>query len=125
MRQAPAQLVVSPNEVLAAREARAELQGAALAKFARPLICLTLVMPGPAKNGCLSRRVMEIALEQTDALIGANRWSLLSREVCWRNAGPEAIYVLDEDAEVLKRATMHLEEHHPIGRLWDMDVITS
>ena len=60
-----------------------------------------------------------------DALIRHNRWPLLFREVFWRNTGPEALYVLDLDAEVLKLATTDLEERHPLGRLWDLDVITT
>ena len=33
--------------------------------------------------------------------------------------------MLDLDAQVLKSATTDLEEHHPLGRLWDLDVITA
>ena len=49
-------------------------------------------------------------------MISLNHWPLLSREVFWRTTGPEAIYVLDVDARVLKSATIELEEeHHPLA----------
>jgi holo-ACP synthase len=47
----------------------------------------------------------------------------LSRQIRWKNTGPEAIYVVDVDAELLKAAAAELEDEHPLGRLWDLDVI--
>ena len=85
---------------------------------------VTIVMPGPVKDGWLSRRLMEIALQEMDQVISLNHCRLLWREVCWRTTGPEAIYVVDVDARVLKLAAIELEEHH-LGRLWDLDVITT
>jgi len=125
MHHALDQVEVSLDEMLNARDERAIRQIAALAQFGAPLVSLTIVMPGPVKDGWLPRRVMEVALEEMDSLIGANNWPLLSREVFWRITGPEAIYVVDLEAQVLKLAAIHLEEHHPIGRLWDLDVITT
>lgn len=114
---------VNPDEILVAREERAARQVAALAQFDATLVSLTIVMPGPVKDGWLPRRVMEVALEEVDSLIRANAWPLLSREVFWRITGPEAIYLVDAEVQVLKSATIGLEERHPIGRLWDLDVI--
>ena len=116
---------VNLDDLLIAREERAARQAAAVAEFAAPLVSITMVIPGPWKDGWLPRRLMEVALNRMDALIRRNRWPLLSREVFWRNTGPEALYVLDLDAEVLKSATTDLEERHPLGRLWDLDVITT
>jgi holo-ACP synthase len=36
--------------------------------------------------------------------------------------GIEALYVVDTDAVPLKLAVCELEQSHPLGRLWDMDV---
>ena len=116
---------VNLDDLLIAREERAARQAAAVAEFAAPLVSITMVIPGPSKDGWLPRRLMEVALNRIDALIRRKRWPLLSREVFWRNTGPEALYVLDLDAQVLKSATTDLEEHHPLGRLWDLDVITA
>lgn len=116
---------VSMDDMLMAREERAARQAAAFMQFSRPLLSITVVMPGPTKDSRLVRRVMESAVQQIDALIHRKRWHQLSREVFWQNTGPQAIYVLDIEAQVLKSVAMHLEERHPIGRLWDLDVITS
>jgi len=125
MHHALGRVEVSLDEMLIAREERAARQAAALAQFRAPLVSITIVMPGPVKDGGLPRRVMEVALEQMDSLISARNWSLLSRKVFWQFTGPEAIYVVDVEPHVLKSATIALEEHHPIGRLWDLDIITT
>lgn len=114
---------VSIEQMLAARDQRAARQRAALARFDKPVVSLTLVMPGPVKDGPLPRRVLTGALEEMDTLASARNWRVLSREVFWQETGPEAIYVINVEPEVLKSATVTLEDHHSLGRLWDLDVI--
>ena len=109
--------------MLAAREQRVARQSAALARFAKPLVSATVVMPGPVKDGLLPRRVLEVALREIDALARSRKWPVLSREVWWQQTGPEAIHVISAEAEPLKSATVALERQHPLGRLWDLDVI--
>lgn len=114
---------VSLEQTLAAREQRATRQFAALARFDKPLLCTTIVMPGPVKEGPLPRRVLTAALEELDTLTSARNWAVLLREVFWQSTGPEAIYVIDVEPQVLKSATVGLEDQHSLGRLWDLDVI--
>lgn len=123
MQATPSQPGVSLDEMLIARDERAARQVAARTQFGAPVVSITLVTPGPIKDGWLPRHVMKVALKEMDLLIGASNWPLFSREVYWQITGPEAIYVVDVDAQVLKSAAIHLEERHPIGRLWDLDVI--
>jgi len=124
---APAQpsrgAIVSLEQMLAAREQRAARQAAALARFDKPLVSMTVVMPGPVKDGWLPRRVLAEAIQELERVSNARSWRVLLREVLWRETGPEAHYVMDVDARMLKSATVELEDHHPIGRLWDLDII--
>jgi len=114
---------VSLEHVLAARERRSARQTAALARFDTPLVSMTVVMPGPVKDGPLPRRALAVAIQELDAVSSARNWPVLSREVWWQETGPEAMYVIDAEAQLLKTATVELEDQHPIGRLWDLDVI--
>jgi triphosphoribosyl-dephospho-CoA synthase CitG/holo-ACP synthase CitX len=116
-------MAIAPVALLTAREDRAARQRAALARFGKPLLSITVVMPGPVKDGSLSRSVMELALQEVDQLVCARHWRVLSRDVSWHGSGPEALYSLNVDAQVLKALAIDLEEQHPIGRLWDLDVI--
>ncbi len=116
---------VSLEQILNARDHRAAKQVAALAQFGVSLVSATIVMPGPVKGGRLARRAMEVALETLDALFDAKAWLVQSRRVLWADTGPEALYAIDADARALKSALVALEEHHAIGRLWDLDVIAA
>jgi holo-ACP synthase len=119
----PAETTVGLEQLLAAKEQRAARQSAALARFRAPVVSISIVTPGAAKDGWLPRRVMEIALRELSALYMAKNWPVTWHQVFWEKTGPEAIHVIDADAQVLKLATIELEDRHPIGRLWDLDVI--
>jgi holo-ACP synthase len=115
---------VSPDELLHAKEARVGRQVAALKRFGLPLVSITIVMPGPVKTNWPALLSMRAALREIDALIFENQWPLLLRKVLWENTGPEALFVVDANTYVLKSFAIDMEDGHPLGRLWDLDVIT-
>ena len=114
---------VGLEQMLEARELRAARQAAALTRFQRPIVSVTVVTPGPVKDGPLPRRVLAQALAEIDAVCGALYWPILLRTVIEQATGPEALFVVGADARLLKARTVELEEKHPLGRLWDLDVI--
>jgi holo-ACP synthase len=118
----PSQQPVSLDQVLANRDRRVERQRAALDRWRRPVLSLTLVFPGPHKDGAAPRALMAAALAAVDRLL-AERWPVLQAEARFEPTGPEALRVVDADPLDLKRALVALEEAHPLGRLWDLDVI--
>jgi holo-ACP synthase len=114
---------VGLEQMLAARERRAARQAAALTRFDQPLVSITVVTPGPVKDGTLPRRVLSEALRAMDVLCRIRKWPVLSREVLWLDTGPEALYAVEVASWRLKSAAVKLEDRHPLGRLWDLDVI--
>jgi len=114
---------VTLEEVLANRERRVLRQRAVLEAHAAPVISLSLVIPGPTKDSPEARQVMSAVLGALDALLGSRGWPVVSRELWLDPTGPEALLAVDADALELKGALVHLEETHPLGRLWDLDVI--
>lgn len=114
---------VTLEEVLRNRERRVELQRAAVEAFGLSLVSVTLVNPGPVKDSPSAREVMTHALRALDALMAERSWKVLKREVRLDPTGPEALLVVDAGALELKQAMTRLEEEHPLGRLWDLDVI--
>ena len=114
---------MSLGDILAARDARAERERELLAL--RPdasLLVLTVVMPGRVKR---DRRSLACAREALHAL----RASLGDRILCCEErdlpTGFEAFLSVDLPAEELKRAAVEIEDTHPLGRLFDLDVIAS
>jgi len=114
---------VTLDAVLLNRERRVLLQHAALESFGRPVVSITLVNPGPIKDSPTARQVMTHALHALDILMADHGWPVLSRKVRLDLTGPEALLVVNAGSRELKQATTRLEQEHPPGRLWDLDVI--
>ncbi|MDR3495142.1 MAG: citrate lyase holo-[acyl-carrier protein] synthase [Ancalomicrobiaceae bacterium] len=112
----------SLDELLAARDARAERRAALLAATRRPIVTVTTVMPGPVKDCELSRIPFVAALAAIEALASQSGWTATTHHCATPVTGPEAFVALDAPAVDIKRALVDLEEAHPLGRLFDLDV---
>ncbi|OSN07632.1 citrate lyase holo-[acyl-carrier protein] synthase [Lonsdalea iberica] len=119
---APSPATVTLERLLAAKERRAARQQALLARHHAPLVSLTLVTPGPIKDSPLYRRAMEEAVAAFDALSRQQGWQVAEHQLHWLETGAEGFWVVGGDALAIKRATVILEDTHPLGRLWDFDV---
>lgn len=114
---------VSLPEILAGRDRRARLQRAWLETHRRPLVSMTLVTPGPRKDTPGTRLLLETGLREVLDLARRRGWPVLASETAAPATGPEALLSVDADALDLKGALVGLERTHPLGRLWDMDVL--
>jgi holo-ACP synthase/triphosphoribosyl-dephospho-CoA synthase len=112
---------VSLEQILNAREKRAQKQKALLAQYQKPLICFTMNIPGPEK----SNRDVEIGFAVGNWLLQdfLRGHPVLYKELCYADTGCEAWYVVDEPAGALKLLTIGLEDTEPIGRLFDIDIL--
>lgn len=109
------------QEILDAREERAQTQKALLDTYGKPLISFTMNIPGPEK---FSRDIsIGFAVGNwmlRDALSGRK---ILHRQTHRKPAGCESFYVVDLPAKALKKIAIDIEDTDPIGRLFDIDVI--
>jgi holo-ACP synthase/triphosphoribosyl-dephospho-CoA synthase len=112
---------VSLHDILEAREARARQQQALLAEHRVPLLCFTMNIAGPVKTTPLIQRGFYAGLGLLDSKLPQE--NILFREAQVLPTGCEAIYAIDLPAGELKRLCTDIEEKHPLGRLFDMDVI--
>lgn len=111
------------NDVLAARDARRELQSALLARWGLPLVSMTLVSPGPRKDDARRRALMDLAEAALAAALAEAGLAVRERSRRDGVAGPEATYAVDASPTELKRLAVGLEEALPWGRLLDADVM--
>ena len=109
------------TEILLARENRVRKQQELLQTYQKPLLCFTMNIPGPVKldrdisiGFSVGNWLLADALRSTRALHKEEH-----REI----TGCEAYYVVDLPARQLKQIALDLEDTHPIGRLFDMDVL--
>jgi holo-ACP synthase len=112
---------VTLDHMLDARDRRAARQRAALAHFAQPIVSVTVVMPGPVKDTFRSRAIFDAAVIALDRLFVDRQVHLFLPLA--GPTGAEALYAVAADGLELKRAVVEIEETHPLGRLWDLDVI--
>lgn len=109
--------------ILANRERRAAAQRALLQKWGEPLISFSLTIPGPARDSEAAARCFAEGLTALGAACAAAGMICLERALRHAATGPEALVSVKGEALTLKRALVDVEETHPVGRLFDLDVL--
>lgn len=111
-------------QMLEARDRRVQRQGVLLERYRLPLVSFTMNLAGPVKNSPLIRRGFQTGRE---LLMG--QLALIKAPVCFFEevdevTGCEGLYVVDAIPSTLKAITCDIEDHTPLGRLFDLDVLT-
>lgn len=114
---------ITLGELLAARELRAAKQQAYVRQYAVPLISFMVNIPGPYKDTPLSTRIFEEGLRALDEELATRKIPQIYKEVGYYVTGAEGFIAVDYDALDLKKMLVAIEETHPLGRLFDFDVI--
>ena len=112
---------ITLDQLLASREARALRQKDYLRDYPdATLVCLTVIMPGKVKRDSRSLIVAGAAVTQMVAVFGASIGALELRDL---PTGYEAYMVTSLPCLQAKAETCRIEDSHPLGRLFDLDVI--
>ncbi|MBO4586049.1 MAG: citrate lyase holo-[acyl-carrier protein] synthase, partial [Bacteroidales bacterium] len=105
--------------LLASRDARVAHQARLLGEYpGMSLLCLTVMLPGPEKRSPMS---LKIASEAVVAV--RSRFEPLFEELRDLETGYEGYFIVDMPPLEAKLAAVALEDSHPLGRLFDLDVI--
>ncbi len=115
---------VTLEEMLKAREERSQQQKELLNRFGQTLVCFTMNIPGPYKVYPLVTQGFQAGIEALEAQLKAEGISTVVRSTQIIPTGCTYWSILDAPAPVVKRLTVAIEERHPLGRLFDMDVYT-
>ena len=84
------------------------------------LVCLTVVMPGSVKRNLYSVVTAQAALTALLDRLGEHVQATRARDLA---TGYEAYLITDLPALEAKRVTCDIEDSHPLGRLFDIDVM--
>lgn len=114
---------VTLEEMLDARELRAVKQRVLISRYEAPLICLTLNIPGEYKAYPLAIRAFEEGKSLIESALKGSAIPVLHSEGNVSRAGCEGYYCVECPAPKLKKLMLSIEEYHPIGRLFDIDVL--
>lgn len=110
-------------EMLEARERRALRQRELLAQYGRTMVCFTMNIAGPVKNSPLIRRGYALGKKRLWQQLRLAGIGVTYFEEVQEKTGNEAIFLLDAAPLAVKQVTVEIEDHAPIGRLFDMDVL--
>lgn len=121
---------ITLHELLTSRDARHAMQTKLLAEHSgKTLVCLTVVMPGSVKRNHQSLCVAHAAVEAMREAFHLNDMSDAEREAVLTerdlNTGYEAYLITPLPLLEAKRIAVTIEDTHPLGRLFDIDVINS
>ena len=113
--------MISLNQLLESRDARAEHQKDLLGKYpGKSLLCLTVQLPGPEKRNAHSLAIAR-------AGVAAIRQSFQPdfEELRDLETGYEGYFLVAGDPLDVKRRCCQIEDTHPLGRLMDIDVLAN
>lgn len=104
-------------EVLAHRDRRVQIQKSCL-KEAPVVITVALNIPGPIKNNSSLSQLVQVANQSVRMALP----QLKKKAVLCDGAGYDYFYTSSLPSEEVKRCLVEIEETHPLGRLFDLDV---
>ena len=110
---------VTLEDILRARDGRADAQRRLLHSHRLPLVSFTMNIAGPVKSSPL----IELAFDAGLAALYGTLGQPVTAEIIRPSTGCEALLVYDRPAAELKAACLMLETAAPIGRLYDLDVL--
>lgn len=114
---------VSLSDILAAREQRADWQRQLLTHYQKTVISFSLVLPGPIKQSSSARQLFTVGQRMFIKLSRIQSWPLIEQKCIQTKADLSALWVTCISALAVKKSLLRLEAQHPLGRLWDFDVI--
>ncbi len=110
---------VTLEDILRARDTRADAQRRLLHSHRLPLVSFTMNIAGPVKSSPLIQLAFDAGLEALYTTLGQP----MAAEIIRPGTGCEALLVYDRPAAELKAVCLTLETAAPIGRLYDLDVL--
>lgn len=111
---------ITLDKLLASRDRRVEMQQKLREKHPDgSLVCLTVIMPGNVKRNLLSLIVSQAAVNALLNRFEGNIVDVVTRDL---ETGYEAYIVTDLSQHDTKLIACEIEDKHPLGRLFDIDI---
>lgn len=110
---------VTIEQILLERERRVEKQRRLIKEYKLPLVCFTMNIAGEVKNSPLIEFAFMCGVHMLDKM----PFEIKYRELCLKDEGCTAYYVVNADAKSIKDMTTEFENSCEAARLFDMDVL--
>ncbi len=109
-------------EILEARERRQKKRLQAVQLYNGTAVSIQLNIPGETKDSIAYRNALKVAVQAVIQSVKGSCIPVLKECVQFYKTGPEALFIFDANAIQLKQLMVQIEENHPLGRLFDIDV---
>lgn len=112
---------ITLDKLLASRDRRVEMQQKL--RETNPnstLVCLTVIMPGSIKRNLFSLIASQAAINALLNTLEGNIVDVVTRDL---ETGYEAYVVTRLSQQEAKQKACEIEDNHPLGRLFDIDVL--
>jgi len=109
--------------ILRARESREKRYKQLSEIYQGTILALTMNIPGAQKNTKSAMKAFNIGLDIMNKKLSSRRVNVLKHEVNVTDDGPQACWVIDTPPISIKKWAMEVEQVHPLGRLYDFDVL--
>ena len=114
---------VSLEEILNARENRVKIQQKMLQKAPTCLLSFTLNIPGSVKVFPYTKWAYEVGSSIISKGVSLLNGDVLEQFEAKNETGWDGFFALNLPPEEIKTYLLEQEEHHPLGRLFDFDVL--
>jgi len=114
---------VTIQDMMTCRDRRADIQKELLQEYGHPIISFCMNIPGPVKTNSLIRRAFDEGCEEIRKAVNESAWAFSSPTEIHERTGDELILSVYADATDIKKRMTFIEETHPLGRLFDIDVL--
>lgn len=112
---------VTLDELLQSRDNRHQMHLELLSQYPElSLVSVTMVMPGPVKSNAISNALADKAQSFLEHCANLQIVHFIRRDL---HTGSEIYFVSRLSLIETKRLCCLIEDKHPLGRLWDFDVI--
>ena len=114
---------VTVLDMMLRREERFMQQEEILHRHGTPVLSFCLNIPGPVKTDPEIRSAFEEGKKEILSALAERNWNIVQEFEIHEKTGDEWIAGIPADAAELKETMCRIEETHPLGRLFDIDVI--
>ncbi|MBL4938211.1 citrate lyase holo-[acyl-carrier protein] synthase [Clostridium sp. YIM B02515] len=115
----------SVQDIMEARDVRVRYHDYLLRGYKRTVISYKLNIPGPVKYSPLIKQIFDVGLSELNRKLDQAFVDIVHEKVWYKKSGPEYFAVVDVAAIPIKKLSTSIEEKHPLGRLFDFDIINS
>ncbi|RGY98127.1 citrate lyase holo-[acyl-carrier protein] synthase [Clostridium sp. AM58-1XD] len=114
---------VTMEDMMKRREKRAAEQQMLIEKYHAAVISFCMNIPGPVKTTPEILRLFQDGKKEILLVLRMNCCPVLEELEVHEITGDEYMLSVDQKAAVLKETMVAIEESHPLGRLFDIDII--